>query len=198
MLYCLASLPLIYCYSFSPRSELLGFINFFVINIVACFFDMVLVFLALFSQSQSSSAGTRVTPLTRMTNLIRWIIAVLFPSVNLKRSLFNIRLHTTEDCILAVNGIMLTDYSITEPWLSLREPGIGIQAVIFCAQILFWWIVLILIESGGSIKLGCRRCCGCDSDLQQDDDGNEFGRANADKWNDTVYIRFIYLSFSAC
>ena len=192
-MYSLASLPLIYVYSFSPKSELIGFINYFVINVVACFLDMVLAFMALFSQGQSSlSSVTRVSRLTQMTNNIRWGVAVLFPSVNFKRSLYNIRLKSSPDCIASVNSLMLTNYSPNESWLSLQEPGIGIQLVIFCVQMVFWCLILTLIEKGASFKLACRRCCGCNNDLERADDrpdlDNENGAdiAEPQPWDDKV------------
>lgn len=194
-MYSLASLPLIYVYSFSPKSELIGFINFFVINVVACFLDMILAFLALFSQGQSqTSTAIRVSRLTSITANIRLLVAILFPTVNFKRALFNIRLKSSQDCISAINSLMLTSYSYTERWLSLREPGIGLQLVFFCAQMIFWWIILTLIEKKRSIKLGCRQCCGCDNDLGQVDGDNQWnndegGVATAGgggSWKDTV------------
>ncbi len=186
MMYSLASLPLIYVYSFSPNSELIGFINFFVINVVICFLDMVLAFMAVFSQSQSSITVTRVSKLSQITITIRWILAVLVPSVNFKRSLFNIRLKSNQQCVSALNSVMLTSYSYTTPWISLHEPGIGIEFLIFSAQMVFWWIILILIEKGSIIKLACRRFCGCDNDLEQIDDENRPMGTVSMQWDDAV------------
>jgi hypothetical protein len=191
-MYSLTSLPLIYVYSFSPKSELIGFINFFVINVVACFLDMVLVFLALFSQGSSTTTVVRVSKLASMTNIIRWVVAVVFPCVNFKHALFNIRLKSNPDCVTAYNSFMLTNYVYTEPWTSLHEPGVGIQLIIFCAQMCFWWIILTLVEKGSRIKLGCRRFCGCDDDLEQVDGGNQSDNEDGAvatapiQWEDTV------------
>ncbi|UJR36715.1 hypothetical protein I4U23_029431 [Adineta vaga] len=190
IMYSLASLPMIYVYSFSPKSELIGFINFFVINVVACLLDMVLTFMALFSQSQSGSS-TRITRLSSIMANMRWLITALFPTVNLKRALFNIRLKSSQECVSAVNSIMLTNYSYNEAWLSLREPGLGILFVIFSIQMVFWWSILTLIEKRINLKLGCRRCCGCDNDLERVEGENEEnmeGRAGTtipNYWNDT-------------
>ncbi|CAM4944466.1 unnamed protein product [Rotaria socialis] len=186
IMYSLASLPLIYVYSFSPRSELIGFINFFVVNTVACFFDMVLAFIAVFSQGQSTST-TRVARLTSIVNLIRWVIAAFFPCVNYKRALYNIRLKSNQECVSAVNSLMLTNDSVTEPWMSTHEPGVGSQFIIFCIQIFFWSMILILIESGTNIKLGCRRCCGRKNDLAETDTRSpldDVEGAITKQWND--------------
>jgi hypothetical protein len=191
MMYCLASLPLIYVYSFSPKSELIGFINYFVVNVVFCFLDMVLAFIALFSQGNSTTV-THVSKLATMTANIRWLVLILFPSVNLKRGLFNIRLKSNPDCVASLNSLMFTNYSSTQPWMSLREPGVGIQFVIFCVQMAFWWLILTLIENGSNIKLAWRRCCGCNDDLEQIDDENEWNDENGTmpkarkQWDDAV------------
>lgn len=188
IMYSLASLPLIYVYSFSPKSELIGFINVFVINVVVCFLDMVLAFMGLFSQYQSTNT-TRISRLASIVNNIRGIITVLFPVVNFKHSLFNIRLKSDSECISAINSLMFTTYTSTDPWMSIREPSIGIQFIIFCAQMGFWSIVLILIEKRTSINLACRQYCGCENDLERLDNGNALDNADnlvAQPWNDEV------------
>ena len=169
IMYCLASLPLIYVYSFSPKSELIGFIAFFVINVIGCFFDMILDFISVFSQAQAVNA-TSATKLSVVMVNLTWALAVLFPSVNLKRALFNIRLKSNPDCIAALDSLFFSDYNTDEPWMSLRSPGLGIPFIIFCAQMIVWWIVLILIENGTNIRLACRRYCKCDRDLEQIDE----------------------------
>ncbi|CAF0922953.1 unnamed protein product [Adineta ricciae] len=187
LMYSLASLPMIYVYSFSPKSELIGFINFFVINVVACLLDMVLTFMAVFSQSQSSSSG-RLTRLASLMNSIRWLITALFPTVSLKRALFDIRLKSNQECISAINSIMLTGYSYTEQWTSLREPGLGILILIFCIQMIFWWIILTFIENRTNLKIGCRRCCGCDNDrehFENENNGDEIQTTTPVLWNDS-------------
>ena len=165
LLYCAASLPLIYVYSFNPKSALVGFINFFIVNVIACFLDMILAFMALFSQGQLTSIS-RLTRLSSITNTIRWIVAVLVPSVNFKRSLFNLRLRSSSDCMSVLNSILLTNYSFDESWTSIREPGVGVQVVIFLAQTSFWWLMLLIIENRKEIQLLCRQCCGCSNDLE--------------------------------
>jgi hypothetical protein len=194
IMYCLASLPMIYAYSFSPKSELIGFINVFVVNVIVCFLDMVLAFMAVFSQGQPSSTSTHthVSKIASLTENIRWVVSVLFPCVNFKRALFNIRLKSNAECVSAVNTIMFTDYSVTGPWTSLKEPGVGIQFTIFCVQMCFWWIVLTLVEKGRMIKLGCRKCCGCDNELQQVNGGDQLDNEDGTiptaptEWDDAV------------
>ena len=210
LMYSLASLPLIYVYSFSPKSELIGFIGFFVINIIGCFFDMILDFIAVFSQAQATGA-TSASKLTTTLNNLTWILVVLFPSVNLKRSLFNIRLKSNSECVSALNLLFFTDYSADESWMSLRSPGLGASFLIFWVQMIFWWIILILIENNNNIKLCCRRCCKRDRDLEQPGDKKQWNYADSKvpstmrsewddddaimssistAWNDTVCLSF--------
>jgi hypothetical protein len=190
---------MIYVYSFVPKSELIGFINFFVINVVGCFLDMVLAFMALFSQGQSTST-TRLSRLASIMSSIRWVVSALFPSVNLKRALYNIRLKSNSDCVSALNSLMLTNYSYKEPWMAAREPGLGIEFIIFCGQLIFWWIILTLIENGRYMKLKCRRSCGSDNDLEKTDGGNQNDSENGtggvvtNQWNDAVCQKNLFFN----
>lgn len=80
-------------------------------------------------------------------NDFRLILSALFPSVNLKRALFNIRLKSDSNCIPVLNSILLTNYSFEESWITVREPGLGLQIVVFLGQMSVWWIILISIEN---------------------------------------------------
>ena len=182
MMYSLASLPFIYVFAFAPKSELIGFITFFVINVIACFFDMILSFISVFSQVQSTS-GSGQTKLSSVMSIISWILVVLFPSVNFKRALFNIRLKSSPDCISALNALLYTDYSSTEGWMTFRIPGLGASFIIFCAQMIFWWIILAVIENKRTINLCCQKCCKCNKDLMEIDDHKPEPSLKSD-WDD--------------
>lgn len=174
LMYSLASLPLIYVFSFAPKSELIGFISFFIINAVGCFFDMILDFISVFSQAQAVSATSRTGLSLVMLNL-SWVLKVLFPSVTFKSALFNIRLKTNAECVSALNSLFFTSYDGTGSWMAIDSPGLAIPFIIFCCQMIFWWVILILIENGTNIRLICRRCCKCDQDLQLEDDKSQSG-----------------------
>ena len=133
---------------------------------------MILDFISVFSQAYVA-APTGPTKLTTVMTNITWVLAVLFPTVNFKRALFNIRLKSNADCVSALNSLFFTSYNPDEAWMSLLNPGLGAPFVIFCGQMIFWWIVLILIENGTAIRLACRRCCKCDQDLERIDNGNQ-------------------------
>ena len=165
-MYCIASIPLMYVYSFVPKTQLIGFITCFIINIIACFFDMILEFIAVFSQAQATTA-TGATATTRAVRGIAWVLVAFFPSVNFKHTLYNIRLRSSTECTSAVNALMFTSYSTSEAPMSIQDPGLGLYFIIFCVQALFWWIILIVIENHEKIGLGCRRCCKCDKDLEE-------------------------------
>lgn len=171
IMYSLASLPLIYVFSFAPKSELIGFIAFFVINVIGCFFDMILDFISVFSQAQAVTATGRTMLSVVMLNLT-WVLQVIFPSVNFKSALFDIRLKSNSECISALNSLFFANYDPAGSWMSIDSPGLAIAFLIFCGQMIFWWVILILIENGTNIRLICRRCCKCDQDLQQEDEKN--------------------------
>jgi hypothetical protein len=172
LMYCLASLPFVYAFSFAPSSELIGFIIFFVINVVACFLDMIFAFITVYSQAQATGA-TAPTKSTSILTSLAWLLAVLFPCVNFKHALFNIRLKSNPDCVSALNSLLFTSYSADDPWMSVRTPGLGATFLIFFGQIVLWTLVLVLIENGTIVNLCCRKCCKCDQDLQQIGDTNQ-------------------------
>ncbi|CAF3479865.1 unnamed protein product [Rotaria sp. Silwood1] len=120
---------------------------------------MVLGFIAVYSQASPSSSAVKMGTTTQVMLNLRLVLAGFFPTVNFKQSLFNIRLRSDPTCISAINAIMITNYSPDEPWTSINEPGIGLQLVIFSAQIVFWWIILTCIEN--RVKIGQYICCCC-------------------------------------
>ena len=139
MMYCLASIPFIYTYSLIPMAGSVGLILFVIVNVLVCFLDMVLGFIVVFFQEQSSSISTV------MTN-IRLVMSILFPTVNFKHALFSIHLRSSETCVSAVNSVMGTSYTSTEPWMSMKQPGLGVPFVIFLGLMIFYWLVIIAIE----------------------------------------------------
>ena len=141
-----------------PKSELFGFIVYLIFNVVGCFLDMVLNFVAIFSQSQPSLGSNEVTSTAQIMHVLRWILSGLVPTINFKRSLFNIRTRSNAECVEASNSIMHTEYSTTEPWSSVKEPGVGSQLLIFAGQFIFWTLLLIIIENNTGIKRCLSRC----------------------------------------
>lgn len=193
IMFSLASLPLIYVYSFSPNSELIGFVTFFVLNAVGVFFNMMLDFISVFSQAQTLNA-TGATRLSVVMTNITLVLAIIFPSVNLKRALFNIRLKSNPSCISSLNSLFFASYSSTNSWMAIPSPGLGAPFIIFCGQMIFWWIILILIENGTKIRISCRRYCKCDRELEQIDDKSQFVSddrtqpSTKSEWDDSVTV----------
>ncbi|CAF3375160.1 unnamed protein product [Rotaria sp. Silwood1] len=165
LMYSLASLPFIYTFSFGVKRELIGVINFFLLNVLICFADMILSFLATVAQEKGSSNQNGTTAGATAVTTIRWILSGLLPTVNLKHALSNIRLRSNRDCIKSFNSIMGTNYAFDEPWMSVYEPGLGLQFIIFCLQILFWWLILAIIENFTNIKRACQRHCNKSNQL---------------------------------
>ncbi|CAF2249794.1 unnamed protein product [Rotaria magnacalcarata] len=177
LLYSLTSLPFVYVYSFIPGTELIGFVIYFIVNVLVCFVDVVLGFIGVFSGSKTLPNGTKVNQTgTLMTN-IRWILSALFPTVNLKHALFNIRLRSSDRCVGPVNSVMGTNYSLSESWLSLSEPGLGMQCLIFIGQSIFWWFIVMFIEEGW--KIGWKKMQYCFKRQQQ-----QSARRKTNEWND--------------
>lgn len=159
MMYSLASLPFIYTYSFIPMKESVSLIIFVIVNILIIFLDMVLGFVVVFFQGQAATNTNGMTTQAVVMTDIRLIMSILFPTVNLKHALFNIHLRSSDSCVSSVNLILGTNYSSTEPWMSMHEPGLGIQFVIFISQIIGWWLVVMIIEQ--SARICPRRSCCC-------------------------------------
>ncbi len=154
VLYSLGSLPFIYAYSMIPITESVGLILYVIVNILVCFLDMVLGFIVVFFQGQTISQVNGMTKESVIMTNIRLLLSILFPTVNLKHALFNIHLRSSASCVSEVNLIMGTNYSSDEPWMSMHEPGLGIQCVIFISQMIGWWLIVMFIEQSDRI---CQR-----------------------------------------
>ena len=182
-MFCLAVLPCTYIYSFIPGNELLGCIGFFVLNIFVNFFDVILMFVATLSQGQSTSGQT--SGIVSIVKLIRYVLAVLFPSVNFKRALFNIRLKSNSICLDAVNSVYGENLKSDESWMSLTDPGLGVSFIFFIVQMLAFWIILTIIEKCKSRKQPdrCCCCCCCESDWNKE----------TDVWEDSVRSECVWM-----
>jgi hypothetical protein len=157
-MYVFASLPFVYVFSFIPKSAVMGFTNFFILNVILCVIDAVLASFPVFSNRSAQTSGPSQT-YTGVNN-IRSIFALVLPTVNLKHALANILLHDNPQCILTSNSMLGTSFSTNEAWMSTNKPGVGTEFIFFCVQTLFWFLVLIIIESRLRIKQAWRRCCG--------------------------------------
>jgi hypothetical protein len=157
--------------------EAVGLILYIIVNILICFLDMVLGFVVVFLQGQTvpGSIATKMTPGSIAMTNIQLVISILFPTVNLKHALFNIHLRSSNTCVTDVNAVLGTNYSSTEPWMSINEPGLGLQVVIFVSQMIGWWLIIIFIEQFYRI---CRRRSGCCY--------NSNAQTMTNYWNDSV------------
>lgn len=167
-MYVLASLPFVYVFSFASKSSIMAFTNFFILNIIVCVVDAVIASVPVFMQNKTPENGP--SKIFKIIEIIRTIFAVLLPSINCKHAISNILLRDDSTCIEIANAVQGTKLETNEKWLSKNRPGVGTELIIFCAQAIFWFIVLILIEK----KIKCS--CSCDS---YDDEQNT-------QWNDSV------------
>ena len=179
LLYSLASLPFMYLFSFIPRTSVIGVTNFFILNVIANVIDAVSHSFTVFTPNTSSSSGPSKT-YTTVAGL-RFILACLLPSVNLKHALSNSQLHENKDCIGTFNTYIGTDLSTSEAWSSRKEPGVGRQIVIFLFQILCCWVILMLVEIRPKIRRACQGCCS------EDDPALAAERSRS--WDDSVSAR---------
>jgi hypothetical protein len=173
LMYVLASLPFAYVFSFIPKTSIMGFTNFFILNIIICVIDAVANSFPVFTKNDTPSLGPTKT--YTIVDNIRWIFAVLLPTINLKHAISNIQLHDSTICIAVSNAMLGTKLSVNEPWMSTSRPGVGAEFILFCVQIIFWWVILIIIENRLNIRRGCQRCCR-NEDLTM-----------SNQWDDSVY-----------
>ena len=174
LMYVLASLPFVYVFSFIPDSAVMGFTNFFILNVVISVIDAVAGTFPIFSGNANPSDG----PAKAYTVVegIRLIFRLLLPTVNFKHTLANVLIHNNKNCIRVSNSILGTSFSENESWMSTKKPGIGEEFIIFCVQTVFWWVILILIENRLRIQQARQRCCGSEN--------VEYN----DRWDDRVRI----------
>ena len=159
-------------FSFRPRTSIIGLTNFFILNVIANVIDSVINSFTIFQRNDSPQNGpNRVYG--AVTNF-RWILAGLLPSVNLKHALSNSQLHENQQCIRTFNALIGTKFPLNEPFASLTKPGVGGQILIFCIQMTFWTIVLIIIEK----RAGKQPCCGSQS--------SSYNAQASAQWNDSV------------
>lgn len=177
-MYILASLPFVYVFSFIPKTSIMAFTNFFILNVILIIVDSVLATFPVFSQNDSPGDGP--SGIYVASTNIRWIFAVLLPTVNFKQALGNIQLRGNPICIGVSNSFLGTEFKTDRAWMSVTRPGLGAQLIIFCVQIFFWCVVLILIEN----RLRLRRCGRRDGTDKT---------VSADQWDDFVRFTIDYL-----
>lgn len=128
-----------YCSSLIFQSDIVAFIGVFLIASVAAFMDMicslVYLFVKLDKQGKDSFTST-------LMDFIRYLLAICFPNVTIKRALYNIKIKDNDYCLNSLNSILNTGYSTEETYLSLKEPGIG-MLLVFTFVIIFIDLILI-------------------------------------------------------
>jgi hypothetical protein len=175
----LASLPFAYVFSFAPRTSIIGFTNFFIVNVIANVIDAVINSFTIFSRNEQASAGPSRT--YTAVNNFRSILAALLPSVNLKHALSNSQLHENGECVAIFNTFIGTKLNVNEVWTSMSKPGVGTQMLLFCLQTLVWTLLLIVVENRRRRQLLWERIRG------KRNDGSSLAD-QASQWNDSVCL----------
>ncbi|CAF1240137.1 unnamed protein product [Adineta steineri] len=165
-MYILASIPFVYVFSFIPKTSIMGFTNFFILNVIICIIDAVANSFTVFTKNDNPSAGPTKSFKT-VTNL-QWLFSILLPTINLKHAISNLLLHSNDVCITISNKMVGTKLATNASWMSKERPGVGAQFIIFIVQMLFWWFVLSIIESRLRIRQAWQRCFRKDDSVVTD------------------------------
>lgn len=88
-----------YIWSFIFKSEIIGFVVLAIFLGFMAFLDVVWIFLQLLLQNGS----TTQTGGSKLIQGIRYLFALLFPNVNIKRGLYNLKIKGNSYCIDNVN-----------------------------------------------------------------------------------------------
>ncbi|CAF2146243.1 unnamed protein product [Rotaria magnacalcarata] len=178
LMYTLASLPFAYVFSFIPKSSIMGFSNFFILNVIGCVIDAVISSFPVFIKNDTPSAGP--TKIYSTISAIRYIGAVLLPTINLKQAIANIQLHENSACITSWNLLLGTKLSSTGSLMATSQPGVGTQFIIFIVQIAFWLVILAVVEHCSRVRKGRQGCC-CGRDSSNAMLSEEWDDSNLDE-----------------
>ena len=91
-----------YVMSHFYKSEIIGFIVLLIILGLSAFIDMVFASLQLFITLNIDSETLKKS-LNILMELVRWLFAILFPNVTIKRALFDLKVRRDDVCVAAVN-----------------------------------------------------------------------------------------------
>ena len=94
-----------YMWSFRFSSDIICFIVLFIILALAGFMDMVFTFLQLLIQSADTST---YSPGNGFVSALRYIFALVFPNVTIKRAMFDLKIRSNSYCITTLNSILLS------------------------------------------------------------------------------------------
>lgn len=104
--------PYAYVWSFLFKSEIIGFVVLAIILGFAAFLDVIWTFLILLVLDGSTSP----TGASRAIEVIRYIFALVFPNIAVKRGLYDLKIQNNSYCINNVN-LYLAGSKDTEEFL---------------------------------------------------------------------------------
>lgn len=91
-----------YMWSFLFKSEIIGFVVLAILLGFMAFLDVIWIFLQLLLLN----GGTEPTDGSRAIQGIRYVFAVLFPTVTIKRGFYNLKIQNNTYCIKNVNAYL--------------------------------------------------------------------------------------------
>ena len=102
---------LAYIWTFLFKSEIIGFVVLALFLGIMAFIDMVFAFIQLIVQTTATTNGTSTnSPFSVFLNIFRWILAVIFPNVTIKRAMFDLKISNNSFCVSTLNTIIYSRY----------------------------------------------------------------------------------------
>ena len=89
------------------KSEIITFICLFVVLSVAGFLDMIWSFVELFVKLDKPGTSDVVLDLMKV---LRYMFAIIFPNVTIKRGLYNLKIRKNNYCIDTLNNLLTSKY----------------------------------------------------------------------------------------
>ena len=118
----------------------------------------------------TTNGSSTSSPTNSFFVAFRWILAAIFPNVTIKRAIFDLKVSNNSFCLTSLNTYLYSkllyftlfaknlnyiynsflffkaDYQANTPLYLMSEPGIGIFLIISISQLVFFTIILFLIE----------------------------------------------------
>ena len=113
LIFSMFSWPFIaYIWTFLFKSEVIGSVVLAIVFGVGAFVDLIWSFVQLIVQTTATTNGTSTSSsLNSFLTAIRWIMAIIFPNVTIKRTIFDLKISNNSFCQSSLNTLL---YSKTQ------------------------------------------------------------------------------------
>jgi hypothetical protein len=136
------SWPLLtYIWSFLFKSDIIGFVVLFILLNLITMLDFI-ASITFLSFKSAKFDGIEVT----IVEIVRIAFALLFPNIQLKKVVYNLKIRENQRCINTLNIILQLNMSKNESFISLNDPGIGKYLLFSLLVLIISGFVLFLIE----------------------------------------------------